>query len=485
MKSDKPGKPQKPTAKAKTAKTSEKTAAPTAKAIPAKAAAAPAKAAKPAPVAPKAAPAPAPKATSKPASKPPAAVAKKRDSGSSARTRAGVGENTPASPAKVKIPPILLEGDAPAPPSVSGPGKRYATGPAPSAPEAAALAGGELPESYGTKILYLTARDPRWLFASWDYSLEEIRGLNAKSDSGALTLRVFQGGFDQPPLDEIGVHPESRNWFIPVPRGAASYVAELGYRDARRQWVSLSRSAATLTPPDTLSDDLGVRFATIPYDIPFAQLVASVKSAVREHLPLVEALAQLRSQGHKNLPADGQMEGKWSAAQDRALAEVISLDTTQRIWIGSLEITELIRRRLAREISSMGAAQFGVPSSWSGALGLSSQMGSVTSPFGAGQKRRGFWFNVNAELIIYGATEPDATVTIGDRKIRLRPDGTFSFRFALPDGDYRLPAAAHSADGEETRSADLKFHRGTAYEGDVGKHPQDPALRPPVVAAVS
>ena len=88
-------------------------------------------------------------------------------------------------------------------------------------------------------------------------------------------------------------------------------------------------------------------------------------------------------------------------------------------------------------------------------------MSSVSSPFGGAERQRGFWFNVNAELIIYGATEPDATVTIGDRKIKLRPDGTFSFRFALPDGEYPLPAAAHSADGEETREARLEFSRNT------------------------
>jgi hypothetical protein len=88
-------------------------------------------------------------------------------------------------------------------------------------------------------------------------------------------------------------------------------------------------------------------------------------------------------------------------------------------------------------------------------------------------------------LIIYGATEPDATVTIGDRQIKLRPDGTFSFRFALPDGEYSLPAAARSADGEETRHAHLKFKRNTAYRGEVGAHPQDKRLQPPVVAAVA
>jgi len=84
---------------------------------------------------------------------------------------------------------------------------------------------------------------------------------------------------------------------------------------------------------------------------------------------------------------------------------------------------------------------------------------------------------VNAELIIYGATEPDAQVTIGGRVIKLRPDGTFSFRFALPDGEYELPAVAVSADKTDGRAAELKFSRSTEYRGDVGAHPQDPSLQ--------
>jgi len=386
---------------------------------------------------------------------------------------------------KLKVPAILLEGDATPPAPVSGPGQRYAVGPTPS-PEnpAAAPRPAELPESYGTRQLFLTARDPRWLFAHWDFSADEIRQLNAKSAEGHLALRVFDGDFGGQPLDEIQVHPESRNWFIPVPHGGGKYVAELGCRDRSRQWVSLAKSAATLTPPDSLSEDTVARFATIPYEVPFAQLLASVKSAVKDHVPLAEALEQLRAQGFPELPASRQVGGAWTPAQERALAEVISLDTAQRIWIGSLEITELIKRRLAQELSSWSGAlvSMALPSSWSGGV---ASFSSVSSPFGAAGKQRGFWFNVNAELIIYGATEPDATVTIGDRKIKLRPDGTFSFRFALPDGDYQLPAAAHSADGVETRSADLRFRRATAYEGDVGRHPQDKNLRPPVVEAVA
>lgn len=92
---------------------------------------------------------------------------------------------------------------------------------------------------------------------------------------------------------------------------------------------------------------------------------------------------------------------------------------------------------------------------------------------------RDFWMRVNAELIIYGATLPDAQVAISGRPIKLRPDGTFSYRFALPDGDYRLCVVAVSRDGDDQREAALRFARSTDLTGEVGAEKQDPALRPP------
>lgn len=65
--------------------------------------------------------------------------------------------------------------------------------------------------------------------------------------------------------------------------------------------------------------------------------------------------------------------------------------------------------------------------------------------------RRGFRFVLDCELVVYGATEPDARLTLQGRPVALRPDGTFSTRFALPDGHYDLAAVARSADGNEIR----------------------------------
>ena len=153
------------------------------------------------------------------------------------------------------------------------------------------------------------------------------------------------------------------------------------------------------------------------------------------------------------------------------------MDHVRRVWMGSLEITELIRRQYVNELASMAAAEL-VELAPGGPTSPVEAFGGISSPVAKpGAREKGFWFNVNAELIVYGATEPDATVSIGGRRIKLRPDGSFSYRFALPDGNYEMPAVAISADGTDGRSADLKFSRETEYRGDVDAHPQDPALR--------
>ncbi len=209
----------------------------------------------------------------------------------------------------------------------------------------------------------------------------------------------------------------------------------------------------------------------------------------RKVTPLAQALKELREEGHIDLPRIETPPAKprqsqkawtpsqWTPAQERALAEVVSMDHVRRVWMGSLEITELIRRQVLHEMASMtaaelGAAAPGAPTSPSGAItGISSPVHK------AANQDRGFWFNVNAELIVYGATEVDASVTIGGRPIRLRPDGSFSYRFALPDGKYEMPVVAISADQTDGRAAEIKFSRGTEYRGDVGTHPQDPSLQ--------
>lgn len=392
-------------------------------------------------------------------------------------TRRKKSETTP-----LDVPPILLESDEPAPASMSGPGEKYSLG---ATPPAQSFSGGELPEAYGTKKLFLTARDPHWLYAHWDLTREQQNELNNESTDGHLILRIFAGKIEGHPAYEIHVHPESRHWFAHVERAGNSYTAELGYYSALGKWTRVAVSSGTVTPPDAAAKEDTAEFATIPYEFPFARLMQIIEDAVRDNVPLAQAIEELRRAGHPDLPrfshsihspviAPGPTR-QWTPEQEKALAKIISIDESRRVWMGSLEITELIRRRLAHEVTSP-ITGFGASSP-----GLAS---SPTSPFGGGpgaaEKEKEFWFNVNAELVIYGATEPDAKVTLAGHEIKLRSDGTFSFRFALPDGHYDLPAVAVSADGTDGRAAELKFSRETQYLGEVGATPQDPALQPPL-----
>jgi hypothetical protein len=373
-------------------------------------------------------------------------------------------------PKKMEVPSILLEGDRPSVSSASGPGRKFELGSTPVSQKFES-AETELPEAYGTKKLFLTARDPHWLYANWDLTMDQQSRLNSRSAEGHLILRVYGNKIEGHPLYEVHVHPESRHWFAHVERAGQPYAAELGYYSPVGRWTRVAASSSTITPPDSVSEDSNAEFATIPFEFPFSKLLDIVKAAVRESRPLAQAVEDLRRAGHPALPRINGLPAAWTQEQEHALAKVIAIDDSRRVWMGSLEITELIRRRLAQEMSS-----FGIMSS----LGVSSLgISSFSSPFG-GLPSKGFWFMVNAELIIYGATEPDAKVTLGGNPVKLRPDGSFSFRFALPDGNYDLPAVAVSADGTDARAADLKFSRQTEYLGEVGVHPQDPALKAPL-----
>jgi hypothetical protein len=105
-----------------------------------------------------------------------------------------------------------------------------------------------------------------------------------------------------------------------------------------------------------------------------------------------------------------------------------------------------------------GAGMWAVPSA--------SGIGMTASGIGMGASEnlarpRKFWLVADAELIVYGATEPDATVTIGGRPIKLNADGTFRFQMSFQDGLIDYPIMAVAVDGEQTRSIHMKFNRET------------------------
>jgi hypothetical protein len=420
---------------------------------------------------------------------------------------------------EVKIPPVLLEGDISPNPGLSGPGARYALAPVPVTH--AIVGSGELPESYGTQRIFLAARDPHWLYVSWDFTSEHQRRLNAESRDGHLVLRVFSGEAENSVVPDVHVHPESKNWFVHVPYSETVYRVEIGFHTDAGKWRTAAVSQATVTPPEGPSNDISATFATIPAEVTFQQVVEAVQQfvAISTKDSLLDAVAQAsdaqrqdlappartirepklprtsktrigqadsnsrKTRSQKNLPVQITEGSQWSEEQTRLLTKLIHIDGFRRVWLGSMEITELVRMQLQEELASMASAESG--RKFRDEKRPSPELNESSPQGGAFSKPGKFWFKLNAELILYGATEPDATVTIGDRPIKLRPDGTFSFRFSLPDGRYQLPAIAISKDREELREARLEFSRSTEYQGQVMAHPQEPGLSAPSKENVS
>jgi len=354
---------------------------------------------------------------------------------------------TPA-PAGTGVPmlPILLEGDETPPPSLTGPGQKYALEPTPSAPLVAG-AQASLPEAYGTGKLLLAARDPHWLYAQWDLTPQQQRQYNALSAEGHLVVRLFPGALGGRPVREIPVHPESRHWFIHVDRAETRYVARLGYYTPSRRWVTVATSAPAVTPPDTASTDQTLRFATIPAHVRLTQLAALTQQAA---------------------PPAGPPP--LEPARERALAELAKARVTPEEVPGSPGIAEAAPRQGKQPGAAVEPGPFALSSL---------EAASISSPYGVAQQRpAGFWFSVNAELVLYGATEPDATVAIGGQPVHLRPDGTFSCRLALPDGEHAVTVSALSAQGE-LRQAELRFVRRTDYRDEPNPAPPDQSPPPP------
>ena len=101
--------------------------------------------------------------------------------------------------------------------------------------------------------------------------------------------------------------------------------------------------------------------------------------------------------------------------------------------------------------------------------GITSAASPVKKPLGKGRK---FWLIVDCELIVYGATEPDAAVTVQGKPIRLRPDGTFTLRYSLPDGKQVIPVQATSADEIEIRTITPTVSRQTSSNVEVKEEPK-------------
>jgi hypothetical protein len=139
-----------------------------------------------------------------------------------------------------------------------------------------------------------------------------------------------------------------------------------------------------------------------------------------------------------------QIDENWSdldpSSADRILSMSSGFEATHAI--NTQEMREMFEERLRRPLGPPAVTGFGP---------------GATVP----AKVKKFFFQLDAELIVYGTTQPNARVTLQGEPVKLRPDGTFTMRFSLPDGRQIIPAVASSSDGVEERTIVLAVERNT------------------------
>lgn len=249
-----------------------------------------------------------------------------------------------------------------------------------------------IPARYNEDLVVLQIRDPWWAHSYWDVSTGMIdrlrRELGEDFERGRWVLRAYDVSYIN--FDGTNAHRFFDTSVDP---------------DARNWYLNFG------APGTSWCVDLGII-------LPDGRFVTVVRS---------NTIA---------LPLDGP---SWVTDEEWMIPD----DEFRRLYgmsVGlgpnvSSPVGKLWQERLKKDISSRGLASMG-----------------VSSPVKKAEKKGAFWLVVDAELIVYGATEPDAYVTVQGEPIKLKKDGTFTMRFALPDGKQFIPVVAKSAHIDETRT---------------------------------
>jgi hypothetical protein len=83
----------------------------------------------------------------------------------------------------------------------------------------------------------------------------------------------------------------------------------------------------------------------------------------------------------------------------------------------------------------------------------------------------GFELEVDAEMVVYGATQPGAYVTLQGEPVKVQPDGTFRVRVEMPNRRQVLPIVASTADGASRQTVVMAVERNTKSMGPAGREP--------------
>ena len=274
-----------------------------------------------------------------------------------------------------------------------------------------------------TSVVFLP-RDPQWAYVFWELSDSDRRQAMADGAS-QLVLRVADvtglggGAAHMHTMQEVVVNSHATEWYLPVPLSDRDYRVELGYRIGSGGWRSLAFSAVARVPALHPSEQILDQFVPFSLDAPAA-----------------------------------------SAAPATAVAQLAAPGIHERVYQAATSTWRAVGRgsEAFHEVDAVGDQALGLNAS---GVGLWASGRSESGAGGVATRQRSFWLVADAELIVYGATDPAATLRIGEEVVPLAEDGTFRLQVPFRDGQQVYPITAVAADGEQRRHITLEFARST------------------------
>lgn len=265
-----------------------------------------------------------------------------------------------------------------------------------------------LPKNYGDTKIIILPRDPMWLYAYWEVSPSSINDLRGKLgdqkfSSSRWVLRAYDvtdiqfNGSNAHRHFDISLGTDADNWYVNVGEVNRSWCIDLGLITPDGQFITVCRSNVVNMPRQGVS-------------------------------PITDE--------------------QWAILQ-REFEKLLKMSGVDKIGRSSFDMSRLMRERW-EEIVTLS-------------MPTSGAFGGASSQFKPGheEKPKTFWLKADTELIVYGATEPDAKLTVQGQPVTLRPDGSFSLRFYLPDSVQEYPIKAVSSDGTMERQITFVVQRQT------------------------
>ena len=212
------------------------------------------------------------------------------------------------------------------------------------------------------------------------------------------------------------VPSNATEWYLPVPLSDRDYRVELGYRLGSAGWLKLAVSSVARVPAEGSSPVVADVFVPFSLDGPIG-------------------------------PVSQPLGGGGAGVEHERLYQLATSASPQSRRVGSEMLHE--HDFTGDHAGLLHASGVGL---WA----------SGRNESGSGvQRQRSFWLVADAELIVYGATDPSASLFIGDAPVPLSSDGTFRVQVPFRDGQQVYPIRAVAADGEQERSIRMEFQRST------------------------